>query len=131
MNLKPILVVEDDPAVRSLLQVILRRQGHQVDGAADGLDALECIERQEYALILLDLMMPRMDGLTFLRHARERGCTTPVIVLTAAKEQFIGQLEGASVAGLFRKPFDIAEIPSVVNELIHAVGETDRTSSHV
>ena len=80
-----ILVVDDDPTCRELLRQILPRSGHAVVTAMNGKDALSAIEEHPPQLILLDLAMPQMDGLTFLRHLREmpQYRDTPVILCTA------------------------------------------------
>jgi len=80
-----ILVVDDDPACRELLRRILPRSGHVVVVATNGKDALTAISEHPPQLILLDLAMPQMDGLTFLRNLREmpQYANTPVILCTA------------------------------------------------
>jgi CheY-like chemotaxis protein len=80
-----ILVVDDDPTCRELLRRLIPRTGHTVVVATDGRDALDTLTEHPPHLILLDLAMPRMDGLTFLRHLRELQAhkETPVILCTA------------------------------------------------
>jgi CheY-like chemotaxis protein len=80
-----ILVVDDDPTCREILRRMLPRTGHTVVVATDGRDALETLQQHPPQLILLDLAMPKMDGLTFLRHLRENAAhrETPVILCTA------------------------------------------------
>jgi CheY-like chemotaxis protein len=80
-----ILVVDDDPTCRELLRRILPRSGHAVVVAVNGKDAFKAIAQHPPQLILLDLAMPQMDGLTFLRHLREmpQYRQTPVILCTA------------------------------------------------
>src|SRR5574341_693957 len=80
-----ILIVEDDPAVREMLRRILERDGWTIDEAANGIEGLARVAAAPPALILLDLMMPEMDGFTFLRELRGKagGRDIPVVVLTA------------------------------------------------
>jgi CheY-like chemotaxis protein len=80
-----ILVVDDDPTCRELLRRILARAGHAVVVASNGKDALAALGEHSPQLILLDLAMPQMDGLTFLRRLREmpQYVQTPVILCTA------------------------------------------------
>jgi type IV pilus assembly protein PilB len=80
-----ILVADDDPQMRRLIKSVLAREGFEVDEAADGLDALEAVERGRVDLVILDLEMPRLDGLGVLEELRTQIRTTslPVIVLTA------------------------------------------------
>lgn len=82
---RPVLVVEDDDATREQLERALRREGWSVLTAVNGRVALDIIQHHEPALVLLDLMMPEMDGFEFLTHFRRdvRFALTPVIVLTA------------------------------------------------
>ena len=82
------LVADDDRQMRRLIRMILERDGHQVIEAADGLDAIDLIEANRFDLMILDLDMPRLDGLGVLEELRSRILTAsvPVIVLTARTE---------------------------------------------
>ena len=104
-----VLVVEDEPTMLSALSDALTHERLTVDTALDGRDALSRVHiEQAYDLVLLDLMMPHMDGLTFLRTIRSEGYAMPVLVLTAR------DLTNDKVAGLdagaddyLTKPFDL------------------------
>ena len=104
---KRILVVDDDDAIRALLSTVLRRRGQKVDTARNGVEALERLQACRYSLVLLDLMMPRMNGYDVMaRLAEEPSHARPiVIVLTAGSEP--RALDPALVSALVRKPFDI------------------------
>jgi len=80
-----ILIVDDEPAVRQLLAMVVRTMGMTFCEAEDGVDALEKIEADRPRMIILDVMMPRMDGLTLLRKLRSQPLTTkiPVLLFTA------------------------------------------------
>jgi CheY-like chemotaxis protein len=80
-----ILVADDDPQMRRLIRSILERDGYRVTEASDGLDALESIESGQFSLMMLDIDMPRLDGLGVLEELRTRIKTAgvPVVVLTA------------------------------------------------
>lgn len=106
-----ILVVEDDPHTRRLMQAVLTGAGYQVIEAMDGEDALEKMDHQHVDLILLDLMMPRMDGLEFTRILRESGCGLPILMVTA-KETKQDKLEGFRVGtdDYMVKPVDEEEM---------------------
>jgi DNA-binding response OmpR family regulator len=78
-----ILAVEDEPAMAELLDSALSDEGHQVSVATDGSQALEMAGTNVFDLIVLDLMLPRVDGFTVARELRRRGIQTPVLVLTA------------------------------------------------
>ena len=68
-----ILVIEDDPSTRRLMNAVLRRGGYTPIDATDGANALEIMDKQHIDLILLDIMMPRMDGFEFTKTVRESG----------------------------------------------------------
>jgi CheY-like chemotaxis protein/anti-sigma regulatory factor (Ser/Thr protein kinase) len=95
--MKRILVVDDEPALRDLFSEVLTRAGYSVETAADGLEALERMRADAFDLILLDVWMPRMNGLEVLARLREghsparviitTGDTTPTTLLTAIREQ--------------------------------------------
>ena len=78
-----IMVVEDDAHTRKLMQAVLEQNGYSNVPAGDGEEALEIMDRHHVDLILLDVMMPRMDGFTFLKTLREGGCELPVLMVTA------------------------------------------------
>lgn len=78
-----ILVVDDEPDVRELFNITLKMAGHQTDTARDGLEAIDKLGQKRPDLILLDLMMPRMDGFAFLSHVREKEESAPMRVLVA------------------------------------------------
>ncbi|GGQ14498.1 two-component system response regulator MprA [Actinomadura coerulea] len=114
-----ILVVDDEPAVRESLTSSLEFEGYRVAGAADGVTALERVERDTPDLVVLDVLMPRMDGLTTCRRLRALGATMPVLMLTAR------DMVGDRVTGLdagaddyLAKPFDLDELLARVRALL-------------
>ena len=84
-----VLVVEDSHPTRELVMRILKREGYDVMGAANGLEALDSIQRESPDLVLLDIMMPGMDGMTMLQELRDNPDTRelPVILLTALSDE--------------------------------------------
>ena len=78
-----ILVVEDDPHTAKLMKAVLTHAGYEVVSASDGLEALDRIEEIQIDLIVLDVMMPRMDGYEFTEQLRSLGNTTPILMVTA------------------------------------------------
>lgn len=80
-----VLIADDDRQMRRLIRMVLERDGYRITEAADGLDALEAIEQHQFDLVLLDLDMPRLDGMGVMEKLRARVLTAsvPVIVLTA------------------------------------------------
>jgi CheY-like chemotaxis protein len=87
---KPVLVVEDYPDAREMMELVLRLAGFDVCSASDGLEALACLAEKRPGLILLDLSMPRMDGIEFGRELRRHPdpviARTPIILMTALSE---------------------------------------------
>ena len=78
-----ILVVEDDPHARKLMQTVLEQNGYSVYTAADGLDALAVMDQKHIDLVVLDVMMPRMDGFEFTKELRDGGSDLPILMVTA------------------------------------------------
>jgi two-component system response regulator MprA len=107
-----ILVVEDDVAVRDSLARTLRFEGHQVDTAADGVQALDAVRAAEPDAMILDVMMPRLDGLQTCRHLRAEGVILPVLMLTARDSV------GDRVAGLDAGADDYLVKPFALQELL-------------
>jgi DNA-binding response OmpR family regulator len=125
-----ILVVDDDDAIRALLQTVLRRRGLQVDGARNGIDALEQLGGRAYALVVLDLMMPRMSGYELLDHlTRQSIMTRPrVLVLTAGLDTRMLPFDFATdlVIGTVHKPFDIEMLVDVVTGYLSAPARAEQ-----
>ena len=110
-----ILVVEDDKEIRDGIEIFLRSQGYQVHKAADGIEGLEQMEKNEIHLAIVDIMMPRMDGVTMTMHLREK-YDFPVIMLSAKSEEtdkVIGLNIGAD--DYVTKPFTPLELMARVN----------------
>lgn len=116
---KQILVIDNDLALQELLQAILELENYQVVLANNGLAALEMLATSVPDLILLDLMMPGMDGYTFYAElcSREQLAHIPVMVLTADVRSRPA-VEQMSVACYVTKPFDLQDLLEKVKELI-------------
>ena len=81
-----LLLAEDERSLSKALTAILEHNGYTVDAVYDGVEALEYLEMGEYDGVILDIMMPRMDGMTALQKIREKGNQVPVLMLTAKSE---------------------------------------------
>lgn len=106
-----ILIVEDDKHTRSLLQAILKQAGYQTALACDGREALDVMDRQHIDLIVLDIMMPHMDGFELTSQLRECRYTLPILMLTARQlpqDKHKGFLVGTD--DYLTKPFDDEEL---------------------
>ena len=113
---KRVLVVDDDDAIRAMVERVLKREHYDVESARDGFEAIEKLTRNDYTTVLLDLMMPRVDGHGVLRYLEERQKAPAVIVMTANMQ---GAHEAADARPVFRvlsKPFDIRQLVSHVHE---------------
>jgi len=112
---KRILIVDDDDAIRALLITVLRRRGFRLDSARNGLEALERLAACTYSLVILDLMMPRMNGYDVLEHlGATPAATRPlVLVLTAGTEP--KKFDTSLVIGTIQKPFDIELLVDTVS----------------
>lgn len=106
-----ILVVEDDKHTRKLLETILKRDGYSVLKAEDGIKAMEVLDNHHVDLIILDIMMPNMDGYEFTETLRDGHCETPIIIVTA-KEQLEDKKKGFSIGAddYMVKPIDFEEL---------------------
>lgn len=106
-----ILVAEDDPHTRLLFCKILEQNGYFPIPAKDGVEALEKMDHEHVDLVLLDVMMPRMDGLEFARTLRETDCNVPILMITA-KEGRMDKREGflAGTDDYMTKPVDEEEM---------------------
>ncbi|MER5760841.1 response regulator transcription factor [Streptomyces sp. NPDC002082] len=114
-----ILVVDDEPAVREALRRSLAFEGYGTQTAVDGLDALDRADSYHPDLIILDIQMPRMDGLTAARRLRAAGSTTPVLMLTARDtvgDRVTGLDAGAD--DYLVKPFELDELFARVRALL-------------
>jgi DNA-binding response OmpR family regulator len=106
-----ILVVEDEPRIRAFLGRALEAEGFAVDGAADGLDGLRRALDKSYDLVVLDLLLPRVDGLTVLRELNRRCPGTPVVVVSA-RSDLATKLRGFELGACdyLSKPFACDEL---------------------
>ena len=116
-NVKTVLVVDDEPVLRAIVREILHEEGYAVIEAADGRVMLEIMARERPDLVLMDVMMPGVDGREAYRQLRSRPehRDVPVVMMSAAV-----QPHGLdpSIAGFMAKPFDITELVALVASLI-------------
>ena len=111
-----ILVVDDDHSIRRLLYTIIKREGFEADCAAEGRQAIEKLQQGDYAVILLDLMMPVVNGFEVIRYLKENPplAKPVVLVISAYSEQAFRQIDADIVSGVLRKPFEVADVAGIV-----------------
>jgi len=115
-----VLIVEDEPRLAENIARSLRESaGYAVDVAADGQEGLFLAESNTYDVVLLDLMLPQMDGMQLLTRIRQAGQVTPVLVLTARDEkESVVALLNAGADDYLTKPFDLGELLARTKALI-------------
>ena len=113
---KRILVVDDDAEIRNILTTVLQKHDLTVETAGDGAAAIELLREFQYAVVLVDLMMPGVDGFELLDHIAGRGAVSSpvVLVITGADRAAIERLDAQRIHGIVRKPFDPEEIARLV-----------------
>ena len=121
-----ILIVDDDTILSGLLQLTLELEGYAVETAHDGAEALDVLERSGFDLIILDIVMPKMDGIKFLRLFHDRSLATgkpqpPILILSSAVDsQLTEQQQAMGVVGVARKPIEPAALVQRVAEALAA-----------
>lgn len=119
-----ILIVEDDKEIREGIEIYLKNQGYQVYQAANGIEGLAVIEKEEIHLAIVDIMMPKMDGITMMMKVREKGCEFPVIMLSAKSEE-VDKIMGLNMGAddYVTKPFTTMELLARVNSHLRRYGK--------
>jgi DNA-binding response OmpR family regulator len=108
------LVVEDDPAIQRLVEKILRRHKVEIETATSGKAAIEKIARQRFSVIILDLMLPEMNGFEVIDYLKKNGLRTPVAVVSAVSQQALTNLDLDVVKLVISKPFDVDEFTKAI-----------------
>jgi two-component system OmpR family response regulator len=118
-----LVVVDDEPNIRELLSTSLRFAGFEVHAAADGNGALQLVRDVEPDLVVLDVMLPDMDGFTVTRRMRATGRHTPVVFLTA-KDDTQDKVQGLTVGGddYVTKPFSLEEVVARIRAVLRRTG---------
>ncbi|WP_062518330.1 response regulator transcription factor [Demequina gelatinilytica] len=125
-----ILVIDDEDNLRTMLCAALRYAGYEVSDAADGQNGLKAVKEQRPDLIVLDVMMPGLDGFAVCRRLRESGDRTPIIFLTA-RDSAKDKVEGLTIGGddYLQKPFNldelVARVEAVSRRVEHAPSASD------
>jgi CheY-like chemotaxis protein len=115
---KTLLVLDDEPDARDIVRFIFEPRGYLVHSRGDGAEALELLRREPIAVLLLDLLMPGMDGKEFLRELqRLDGEDRPVVIVNSARkaEDVRREVEGLDVFDILGKPYELREIEKRVD----------------
>ncbi|MCH8871985.1 response regulator transcription factor [candidate division KSB1 bacterium] len=121
-----ILIIEDDPHISELLEIHLGDLGYQLKHAADGVAGVEKFEEDEYALVILDLMLPKLDGFEVCKQIRAQNNYTPILMLTSKSEELdkvLGLELGAD--DYITKPFSIRELMARIKAIFRRI-EADK-----
>ena len=116
---RSILLVEDEPGLRMTLSDRIRDEGYDVETAADGVQGFEAAANNTFDLVILDVMLPRKNGLDVCRDLRQRGVNTPILMLTARTQTFdkvVGLKIGAD--DYLTKPFEMPELLARIEALL-------------
>jgi DNA-binding response OmpR family regulator len=115
-----VLVVDDDDAIRAMVERVLKREHFEVECARDGFEAIEKLSRTDYATVLLDLMMPRVDGHGVLRFLENQSVLLRprVILMTANLHGAMEALDAEPVVCVMPKPFDIGQLIQQVRQCV-------------
>ncbi len=121
---KDVLIVDDDEAVRTVISSALTNAGLSCDTAADGVYALECLEKTRYLVVLLDLVMPRLDGTGVLEKLRAlqdgNGEHPIVLVITGSGNREPLHAHSEMVQIVIRKPLDVAHLSELIHDCVEA-----------
>lgn len=127
-----ILVADDDLTIRQLVCTLVKRDGYVVDCVSDGQEAIAKLQEDNYAVILLDLMMPRVDGFGVIDYLKAHPPRRKplVLVITAYADQRFKEVDSTIVSGILRKPFEIAELGSIISLCVESYEDRiDRTAA--
>lgn len=124
-----ILIVEDEPSLLKSISRRLREEGYSVDTAEDGEDGQELIEVVEYDCIILDIMLPVINGLAVLKHIRNKGIKIPVLLLTA-RDAIEDKVKGLDLGAddYLTKPFSFDELLARIRALLRRQNESKETT---
>lgn len=114
--MKRILVVDDELDIALAVRAVLEAEGYQVDTAANGSQCLEMLRAEQPDLLLLDVMMPLVDGFGVLKQMREEHLQVPVVMMSAIQPD--NQLDGQQVEAFLRKPFQLDTLLEVVDRVL-------------
>src|ERR1700737_4668746 len=127
--MNPILLIEDEPGLVMTITDLLTTEGHRVESVSDGDAGLAKATREKFALIILDVMLPKKTGFEVCRQLRQAGIDTAILMLTA-KTQIVDRVVGLKLGAddYLTKPFDPAELLARVEALLRRVNKENRVN---
>lgn len=127
--MNPILLIEDEPGLVMTITDLLASEGHRVESVSDGDAGLAKATREKFALIILDVMLPKKTGFEVCRQLRQSGIDTAILMLTA-KTQIVDRVVGLKLGAddYLIKPFDPAELLARVEALLRRVNKENRVN---
>lgn len=117
-----ILIVEDDRPTQGLLRAVFQKRGYACELAGNGREAIALLKANEYAAVLLDLMMPEVGGREVVAFLEAASMSVPVVICTAAGPAALSGFDAVVVKAIIRKPFDIDLLIETVTSVIGASG---------
>ena len=121
---RSVLVVDDDPEIRRILVTALRMKGLEIDEAVDGQAAIDKLRDHRYSVVLLDLMMPGVDGFAVLDAIDQEVNRPVVLVVSGSGRQTLDRLDTSKIHGVVKKPFDPIELADVVASCVEIRGRS-------
>lgn len=97
-----------------LIAAVAQRAGFAVDHAADGAEAVRAMDDHDYAVVILDLMLPRVNGWQVLEHIEEKGCAGCVVIVSAGSDSDLAKVDASIVRKVIQKPFDVNELEQIL-----------------
>lgn len=120
MTPKRILIADDDPFILDLYKIALEGNHYEIDTATDGSEALRAATSKPYDLIIMDIVMPKMNGIDSIREIRKKRPDAPIIIITSFHNQFTDVLDEINVQCVLIKPVMITQLVQSVQEVIRA-----------
>jgi CheY-like chemotaxis protein len=113
----PVLIVEDDAPTRRLLQAVLAHAGFASAFATNGAEAIDLVRENDYAAIVLDMMMPEVGGREVVDFLVAESIAVPVVVCSAAGPRVLTGFDADVVKAIIRKPFDVEELVAIITRV--------------
>ncbi len=117
---KTILVAEDDKNISNLIKEMIERKGYKAITAKNGAEAYRAYRKTRFDLLITDIKMPEMDGLTFIKMVREQDKAIPILIITAySSERNRALAKGYGVSGILQKPFTVLDVSRAIESAIN------------